>query len=130
MIRKNIPEAVQMPVFYGVAYSNPVIRSYVCYPFPLHYIVRYSRDIYYRLMGRYRPSVLETKIAQAHSKGYNAGIEFGEQLILNRFERHYKAVMRNVVEYEQETGREDDFWEDVLNHFREILFNKRSWPGD
>lgn len=89
---KKISEGGLIPKGYGFAYIEYERDMYILYPIPLNLIIRFLREIYYRVLI----GICETKSEKiisciqqkAHSEGYAVGYEDGQKSskLMNREE--------------------------------------------
>jgi len=73
-ISKRVPQGVEVPRFYGIAYWDYWSDYGVCYPVPLNLMVRIGRWAWHESI-RFRP----TKLDKMMRKAYETGIAFGRE---------------------------------------------------
>jgi hypothetical protein len=71
--RKAIMEGEKIPTFYGVAYRDFAMMQAVCYPIPLNWVVRWGRELYFRLSNP-ETNGLEDAIHKAYGRGFDNGV--------------------------------------------------------
>lgn len=74
-----IPEACEVPEFYGVAYYDPMRRVVHAYPVPFHWVVRYGRQFWYWV----RFAGVNDRWSREINKAYRQGREDQKQALLD-----------------------------------------------
>ncbi len=74
LMKQAIP-GERIPMWYGVAWVEPIWSKAVCYPFGIHLLVRWAKLLYYSLMAP-RRTWWEEKLHDARQQGFEAGRDF------------------------------------------------------
>lgn len=82
-LRKDIKPFEDVPFWYGLAYSEPWKGSFVFYPVPLNWLVRWSLGFMYFLKVPQR----KTKLEKAFEAGVTEGKKRERRMILNGNQR-------------------------------------------
>ena len=82
---RKIREGDLMFRFYGIAWSNPELRVWTCYPIPFNFLARWVRDLYWLLMGG-------SKREDLREAAYNAGVEEGRKREKLAFSLDFSSV--------------------------------------
>jgi hypothetical protein len=72
-----------VPAYYGVAYYRWDLHAAVCYPIPLHLIVRWTRNAYFVIKAAHRPDWFVAQLAAAHEEGQES-LRARHQIALER----------------------------------------------
>ena len=75
LTQKMLREGDLLPRWYGSAWRDSSIRAEVCYPIPLHWLVRWARGLYYFAAFSRRRDAIE----QAYERGREEGIQIEQR---------------------------------------------------
>ena len=92
-IRLEVNEGEIMPNGFGMAYPNTTRLTYVLYPIPINWLMRFLKMVYDFM----RQSFLtrdEKRILNAYRKGYNEGYEYGYK----QFEKSLNNIEQKLNE--------------------------------
>jgi len=75
-MRRLIPDGMNIPRGYGLAFRDFQARQHVCYPLGIHLIVKTAAALYWRFIYLY-PSFWERAIHRTEDKAYEDGYNRG-----------------------------------------------------
>ena len=79
-IQKRIREGDMVPASYGLSYRDPPSRSAICYPIPIHLVVRWWTSFWWRFVIPHSKTRREREWDAAFEAGRKEGVEEGRMI--------------------------------------------------
>ncbi len=73
-VQKQVIPGDAVPMWYGVAWVEPISGKAICYPFGVHIAVRWAKLLYYALMAP-RRTWWELRFREVRDEGFWAGVK-------------------------------------------------------
>lgn len=86
----KLAEGYKIPSWYGVAYYDWCTSHCICYVIPLNLIVKFSRDFYYNVYGRF---VKSPRYFEWEEKIYRAGYQRGQKDLADA---NFREILRDM----------------------------------
>ena len=105
MTRKGIYEGERIPRGYGIAYGDFASCRYICYPIPLHLIVRLIREVYFKVQVLFTPSKLDKMLEKNYRGGFEEGYKSGRKACENDYNKGYFKGVGKSWEFLEKLAR-------------------------
>jgi hypothetical protein len=77
-LKQALSEGDEIPMWWGIAWVEPINGMAVCYPYGLHLLIRWAYLGYFSIMAPRRTN-WELKLRAVRDEGWDAGLEVGRR---------------------------------------------------
>lgn len=102
-----------MPFWYGPSYLEHTLMSWVCYPIPLNFLLRYARGLWFWLMRTPRSDLVGSSYRQGIKWGKDSEARFITRR-LNSEIRDLNLIRAWILQLKQKADAGNDLAKDML----------------